>query len=73
MGATIRTRPTPEGRHVASSPNYPGLKGVEGDTAKQARAGFERRLLAYGASGMNLDKANAANVLPTSRDPLTCG
>lgn len=73
MGATIRTKPTPEGRHQASSPNYPDLKPAEAATAAGARGAFQRRLIAYGASGMNLEKANAANVGGKSRDPLTCG
>ncbi len=73
MGATIKTRKGEDGRFVATSPNYPELRAVEADSSSQAVAGFQRRLRAFGASNMNVDKANAADVSGTSRDKLTCG
>lgn len=72
-GVTVRTTTLEEGRVEARSPNYPALKSFEGPTALLARQGFNRRLLAYAATGGNIEKANAADVSPTSRDKLTCG
>ncbi len=72
-GLTVRTRTLEDGRVEASSPNYPALLPVTAENARMARAGYERRLLAYGATGCDVDKANKADVSGTSRDRRTCG
>lgn len=72
-GVTIRTQTQPDGRVSASSPNYQDLAPVVAESARMARAGYERRLMAYAISNMDVKKANETDVSGTSRDRTTCG
>jgi hypothetical protein len=72
-GLTIRTRTLEDGRVEAASPNYPDLAPVQAETARLARSGYERRIMAYAISGLDADKANKTDVSGTSRDRTTCG